>query len=101
MQPVQHETVPLGTPFSFYASLLIELSDGRSLQWEWEVDKIDDVKIDRRGVTKFLVYWVGYPRPEWKPLEELPNCKESIKDYYDRMSDEIPSLVQSFLDEEG
>ena len=77
---------------------LPELKDG---EWEWEVEKVDDMKVDRRGVTKFLVYWIGYPKPEWKPLEELKHCKEVLKDYFERTGEEIPSNVQSFLDEDS
>ena len=58
------------------------------------------MKIDRRGVTKFLVYWVGYPRPEWKALEDLGHCKETLKDYFNQTGQEIPPNVQSFLDED-
>ena len=67
------------------------LKDG---EWEWEVDRIEGMRTDRRGVTKFLVFWLGYPRPEWKPLEELKHCKESIRDYLARSDEEIP--VQKF-----
>ena len=74
-----------------------ELKDG---EWEWEVDRIEGMRTDRRGVTKFLVFWLGYPRPEWKPLEELKHCKESIRDYLARSDEEIPSEVQEFLDED-
>ena len=77
---------------------LPELKDG---EWEWEVEKIEDMKVDRRGVTKFLVYWIGYPKPEWKSLEELNHCKEVLKDYFDRTAEEIPPNVQSFLDEDS
>ena len=72
-----------------------ELKDG---EWEWEVEKIDDMKIDKRGVVKFLVFWVGYPRPEWKPLEELKHCKELIKEYLDQAGCDVPSEVQNFLE---
>ena len=75
-----------------------ELKDG---EWEWEVERIEDMKVDRRGVTKFLVYWIGYPKPEWKTLEELKHCKEVLKDYFDRIGEEIPPNVQSFLDEDS
>ena len=74
-----------------------ELKDG---EWEWEVDRIEGMRTNRRGVTKFLVFWLGYPRPEWKPLEELKHCKESIRDYLARSDEEIPSEVQEFLDED-
>jgi len=75
---------------------LPELKDG---EWEWEVERIEDMKTDRRGVTKFLIYWVGYPRPEWKALEDLVHCKESIREYFDRLSIDIPPEIQDFLDD--
>jgi len=77
---------------------LPELKDG---QWEWEVERIAEVKTDRRGVTKFLVFWVGYPRPEWKPLEEMGHCKELIKEFYEKSNEEIPPVVLSFLEDES
>ena len=75
-----------------------ELKDG---EWEWEVDRIEGDKLDRRGVWKFLVFWVGYPRPEWKPLEELSNCKELLRDYFFQKGGEIPPALRSFLNESG
>ena len=74
-----------------------ELKDG---EWEWEVDRIADFKVDRRGVAKFLVYWVGYPRPEWKALEELNHCKDLIRDYFDNIDEEMLSVVHAFLEEQ-
>ena len=74
-----------------------ELKDG---EWEWEVDRIEGIRTDRRGITKFLVFWLGYPRSEWKPLEELKHCKELIRDYHARSDEEIPAEVQEFLDED-
>ena len=71
----------------------------RNGEWEWEVERISDTKNDRRGVTKYLVHWVGYDRPQWLPLSELGHCKELISEYYLAQDLPVPTHVQAFIDQ--
>ena len=71
----------------------------RDGEWEWEVERISDTKNDRRGITKFLVHWVGYNRPQWLPLSELGHCCELVREYYSNNNLSIPDHVQLFLDQ--
>ena len=66
------------------------------------MDKIDDVKVDRRGVTKFLVYWVGYPRPKWKLFRKTWRIARSLlRTIMIGWETKFLHVVQSFLDKEG
>ena len=63
------------------------------LEKEYEVEKITDKrqfqkqnKITKKFelVTEFLVKWVGYEQLTWEPIQNLDNCQEALKEFYEQ-----------------
>lgn len=57
----------------------LEIIDGNK---EYEVEEVLDSR-NRRGITKYLVHWKGYPREErmWEPAENMKHAKKLIEFY--------------------
>eukprot|EP00092_Neocalanus_flemingeri_P023710 GFUD01025715.1.p1 GENE.GFUD01025715.1~~GFUD01025715.1.p1 ORF type:complete len:395 (-),score=174.53 GFUD01025715.1:461-1645(-) len=72
-----------------------EDSDSEEEEEDYEVEKILD-KREEKGITKYLIKWVGYDKEEdntWEPKDNL-GCVDKIKQFDENLTGPSPHCVE-------
>eukprot|EP00092_Neocalanus_flemingeri_P085540 GFUD01107642.1.p1 GENE.GFUD01107642.1~~GFUD01107642.1.p1 ORF type:complete len:332 (-),score=125.63 GFUD01107642.1:466-1461(-) len=85
-------------PFAGFGPRGVESEDSDSEEEEeedYEVEKILD-KREEKGITKYLIKWVGYDKEEdntWEPQDNL-GCADKIKQFDENLTGPSPHCVE-------
>jgi len=52
---------------------------------EWEVERIEAIKITRAGNKEYEVKWVGFAKTSWEPEGNVESCEDKVQEFCEKI----------------